>query len=158
AGMRRAVRIPIMAITTKSSTSVNAPVRRASRGRRGEMTNFRFTNAEKTDFHSAFVIRASSFNCLARFARPTWTKCPAGRNRREDRVMRRRHSPKAGETRGKWPLSPLLARVDAVARRLNQYSGELQVAYNLTQADLGAVGAAYRLCGLGCDPAIWWPL
>ena len=72
--------------------------------------------------------------------------------------MRREYSPEAGETRGKWPPGPLLARVDAVAGRLNQYSGEPRVAYNLELADPGAVGIGYRLCGLGGGPAIWWPL
>ena len=139
----------MMAITTSSSTRVKAPTGRPSRGRRGEMANFRMTNAEKPELHSSFVIRALSFTGLARLARPTWAKCPAGRNRREDRVMTSGCAPRAWETQEKQPLSPLLARVDAVAGRLNQYSGELQVAYNLELADLGAVGIAYRLCGLG---------
>ena len=87
--------MPMMAITTRSSTNVKAAVGRPSRGRL-------WSNRQISDRPG-----------LARLARPTWAKCPTGRNLREDQVMRRRASPKAEKTRWKQPLSPLLARAEA---------------------------------------------
>ena len=98
--------MPIMAMTTRSSTRVKA----------------------------RWEADASFGETRLRAARPAGlagqAKCPVGRNLEMGRVMTRGDYDLAAKTRGKLATWPLLATGCAAYGRLNQYSGEHRVAYN----------------------------